>query len=162
MFYILFKTCINKNKLLLIIIIILFNSTNNNNISMDDDDCCGNSPLVDNQQHQKHFPRHSNHGEPAASASSKLIELLLCLPALRQADQLIRLYWTRVHRENQLQLANTSQAQPQDTVVVDAAGGFAGQSTAVDRSASIENSGIGTPVVKMNKLFVEMLEACLR
>jgi len=76
------------------------------------------------------------------------VQLLLCLPALRQADQLIRQYWIRVHRENQ-----TTQMQQQNNV-----------------QASIEsmnNSGgsVGggsTNVVKMNKLFVEMLEACLR
>lgn len=61
-----------------------------------------------------------------SSASSKLMELLLCLPALRQADQLIRQYWTRVHRETQ-----TTQTRQKNNV-------------------------------KMNKLFVEMLEASMR
>lgn len=134
-----------------------------NNVVMDDDDCCGGAPLVDNQQHQHH---HSHHSESTDSASSKLIQLLMCLPALRQADQLIRQYWTRVHRENQQQLAASTQVpQPQNAAVASGARvGFTRQSTAADRSSSIGNgnSGNGTAVVKMNKLFVEMLEACLR
>jgi len=129
---------------------------------MDEDDCCGGTPLIDNQQHHHH---HSHHAESTDSASSKLVQLLMCLPALRQADQLIRQYWTRVHRENQQQLAAATQVpQPQNTVASGAGVGFTRQSTAADRSSSIGNgkSGGGTAVVKMNKLFVEMLEACLR
>jgi len=133
-----------------------------NNVVMDDDDCCGGTPLVDNQQHHHH---HSHHAESTDSASSKLVQLLMCLPALRQADQLIRQYWTRVHRENQQQLAAATQVpQPQNAVASGAGVGFTRQSTAADRLSSIGNGNIGggTTVVKMNKLFVEMLEACLR
>lgn len=129
---------------------------------MDDEECCGGgSTLANNQQHHHHL---SHSSESADSASSKLIELLLCLPALRQADQLIRQYWTRVHRDNQQQLVATTQAQQQqnvDTVEGVGGSGFARQSSAVDRSSSVGN-GAGANVVKMNKLFVEMLEACLR
>jgi len=127
---------------------------------MDDDDCCGGTSLIDNQQHHHH---HSHHTESTDSASSKLVQLLMCLPALRQADQLIRQYWTRVHRENQQQLAAATQApQPQNTVPTGASVSFTRKSTAVNRLSSIGNGGGGTAVVKMNKLFVEMLEACLR
>lgn len=129
---------------------------------MDDDDCCGGTPLIDNQQHHHH---HSHHTESTDSASSKLIQLLMCLPALRQADQLIRQYWTRVHRENQQQLAATTQPpQPQNTVAPGSGVSFTRQSAAADRSSSLGNgnSSSSTAVVKMNKLFVEMLEACLR
>lgn len=130
---------------------------------MDDDDCCGGSTLVDNQQHQHRHHHSSQCGEPADSASSKFIQLLLCLPALRQADQLIRQYWTRVHRENQHQMTLVSQVQTQQSVVAAGTGAaFARQSAAADRSSSTGNGGGGTAVVKMNKLFVEMLEACLR
>lgn len=129
---------------------------------MDDDDCCGGgSTLVDNQQHHHHL---SHSGDSAGSASSTLIQLLLLLPALRQADQLIRQYWTRVHRENQQPHVATTQAQRQhnvDTVEGLGGSGFARQSSAADRSSSVGN-GAGANVVKMNKLFVEMLEACLR
>jgi len=107
----------------------MFDNRTTNNV-MDDDECsCADE-------------RHG--GETTSSASSKLMQLLLCLPALRQADQLIRQYWTRVHRENQIT------EQQQDNV-----------QTTIE---SVDNSGgVGdTNVVKMNKLFVEMLEACLR
>lgn len=121
---------------------------------MEDDECCSGNPLVENQQH------HCYHGESSDSAISKLIQLLMCLPALRQADQLIRQYWTRVHRENQQQLSITTQAQQQNSVVVGSGGGFSHQSASAERS-SVGN-GVSMGVVKMNKLFVEMLEACLR
>lgn len=126
---------------------------------MEDDDCCGGTPLVDNQQHHHHHPHHA---EPTESASSKLVQLLMCLPALRQADQLIRQYWTRVHRENQQQLAAATQAPQSQNAGI--GGSFTSQSSATDRSSSIGNgdSAGGKTVVKMNKLFVEMLEACLR
>lgn len=130
---------------------------------MDDDDGCNGSTLVDNQQQQHHHHHSSQCSEPVDSASSKLIQLLLCLPALRQADQLIRQYWTRVHRENQHQMAIVTQIQTQQSAVVAGTGAaFARQSAAADRSLSTGNGGSGTAVVKMNKLFVEMLEACLR
>lgn len=117
---------------------------------MDDEECCSGNTLVENHQH------HCYHGESSDSALSKLIQLLMCLPALRQADQLIRQYWTRVHRENQQQLSTTTQAQQQNSVGVGSGGGFTRQSTSADRPS------VGNGVVKMNKLFVEMLEACLR
>lgn len=120
---------------------------------MDDDECCSGNPLVENHQH------HCYHGESSDSALSKLIQLLMCLPALRQADQLIRQYWTRVHRENQQQLSTTTPGQQQNSGVV-GSGGFTRQSASTERS-SVGN-GVGMGVVKMNKLFVEMLEACLR
>lgn len=118
---------------------------------MDCDDCCGcsSSTLVNNHQY-------SQHGESLGSSSSTLVELLLCLPALRQADQLIRQYWTRVHRENQHVTTTINQQQPQ--IMINSGVGFNRQSIVVDRSTSI----CTTNNVKMNKLFVEMLEACLR
>lgn len=121
---------------------------------MDDDDCCGSSNILVNNQHQ-HCSHHG--GESGSSVAFNLVQLLLCLPALRQADQLIRQYWTRVHRDNQQQLATDSvQLQQQSsTVSVAGNGGFSRQSSAADRLSSSGN-------VKMNKLFVEMLEACLR
>jgi len=127
---------------------------------MDDDDCCGGTPLVDNQQQHHH---HSHHAESTDSASSKLVQLLMCLPAVRQADQLIRQYWTRVHRQNQQQLAAATQApQPQNVVPTGDRIDFTRQSTAANQFSFIGNGGSGTGVVKMNKLFVEMLEACMR
>lgn len=118
---------------------------------MEDDDCCGGSTLVDNQQ-QHHHHRYPHNGE---SASAKLVQLLLCLPALRQADNLIRQYWTRVYRDNHQQ---QNRQQHQNVV----GGAFTIQSNVTDRSSSIRNGGSGTTPVKMNKLFVEMLEASLR
>lgn len=122
---------------------------------MEDEDCCGSgNTLVNNQQHQ-HCSHHG--GESEKDVSFKLVQLLLCLPALRQADQLIRQYWTRVHRDNQQQsTADSAQLQQQNaTVSVVGGGSFTRQSAAAHRLSS---SGS----VKMNKLFVEMLEACLR
>lgn len=107
--------------------IVVVGTTNN---VMDDDECnCADE-------------HHSD--ETTNSVSSKLMQLLLCLPALRQADQLIRQYWTRVHRENQI----TEMQQQQDNI-----------QTTIE---SVDNGVGDTNVVKMNKLFVEMLEACLR
>lgn len=120
---------------------------------MEDDDCCGGSTLVDNQQ-QHHHNCNPHNGE---SASTKLVKLLLCLPALRQADQLIRQYWTRVYRNNHQQ--QNTQTQKHQNMVGSA---FTIQSNATDRSSSNENGGGSTTPVKMNKLFVEMLEASLR
>lgn len=111
---------------------------------------CSGGTVVDSQHHQD--------SESIGSASSTLVELLLCLPALRQADQLIRQYWTQVHRDNQQ--AN----QLQHPKVVDSLGvDLNRHSTIADQSMCTENvEGRTTSVVKMNKLFVEMLEACLR
>lgn len=124
---------------------------------MDDDECCGGNASVESQQ-QHHHQHHCYHSESSDSALSKLIQLLMCLPALRQADQLIRQYWTRVHRENQQQLSTTTHLQQQN---LGSGGDFNRQSVSADRSSSFGN-GVGVGVVKMNKLFVEMLEACLR
>lgn len=128
--------------------IIYSTSSSNNNNVMEEDDCCGGGvALVENQQQQ------FNHSHQRQTASNKLVRLLLCLPALRQTDQLIRQYWTRVHRDNQQQQQLVTNAHQNTT------SGFAsGLSATSDRSLSAG----GTSVVRMNKLFVEMLEACLR
>jgi len=134
---------------------------------MEEDDCCiGGGTSVENQQQQQHYTHYSPHSsESSVSVSSKLVQLLLCLPALRQADQLIRQYWTKVHRENQQQLAATEVAQQQQNTTVISANGegcFTRHSAAADPPSSVGNGSGSTAVVQMNKLFVEMLEACLR
>lgn len=127
---------------------------------MEDDECCANgSPSINKQcQHNRHLSHHSDN-----SVVSKLLELLLCLPALRQADQLIRQYWTRVHRDNQHQVTDPIlllQQNSSSCIDVGGEGGFIRRSVTADRSPTTVNGGGKT--VKMNKLFVEMLEACLR
>lgn len=126
-------------------------STNKNNLKMKNGDYRGCNGTVIGSHHQN--------GESIGSASSTLVELLLCLPALRQADQLIRQYWTQVHRDNQ------QVNQLQQPKVADGAGGVGlnRHSAIADQSMCIGNvEGRTASVVKMNKLFVEMLEACLR
>ncbi|VVC37639.1 Zinc finger, nuclear hormone receptor-type,Nuclear hormone receptor, ligand-binding [Cinara cedri] len=114
--------------------------------------CCGNNSF------------HPGSVEFGTSASSKLIEMLMCLPALRQADQLIRQYWTRVHRENQQeQVVGGVQTQQTAAVVGVHHTGATATPTATGYSwqSSVAGNRNGSGV-KMNKLFVEMLEACLR
>lgn len=114
--------------------------------------CCGNNTI-----------HSTGGGEFGTSTSSKLIELLLCLPALRQVDQLIRQYWTRVHRDNQQEQEQLAAGVVQNQQNVAVLGVHHPGATATGYSWQSSVTGNrGSTSVKMNKLFVEMLEACLR